>query len=125
MLSDKKYLYRYVDYDAVVILDRYLVIKDNPQSYWVIHEDLEYWSTNPELVAEHKKLVRKNAVRSFAHDTKEKAFKSYVVRKKKQLVHLSYKLKCVKLIVEFIEKGIPEEKVTNLEAPSESLLKFY
>ena len=71
-------LYRYTDSvleDGLsLVLREFQVVKITEKTYFIkLHE----WSSR-------SKQCRKNALRSFAYDTKEKAFDSYIVRKKKQ-----------------------------------------
>lgn len=87
------YLYRFIDSDVLhtvlPILEKYPVVKETPCGYWIKIYHL----------ADDKKFVRKDAVRSFAKTTIKGAFDSYYARKNRQHKILEAQLEYVGYIL--------------------------
>lgn len=74
-------LYRYEierdyewDNDSRLVLREYPVVKESEASYWIV---INQW------FPERKKIVRKNARKTFAYDTQKKALNNYIKRTRK------------------------------------------
>lgn len=86
-------LYRYSDFmgeDGITLrLEEFKVVRSTEKTYFIKRDK---WS-------KRVKQCRKGALRSFAYDTKEKAFDSYMQRKGKQLWHAEVAAQTAKLAI--------------------------
>ena len=72
-------------------LRKFKVVKETPKGYWIVEKYSyhEYFELDNE---DKKRWVAKDALRSFAYDTKEKALKSFQFRKRSQIAILENQL---------------------------------
>lgn len=101
------YLYRYRDrfysYEGVKIeLEKYKVIKETPQGYW-ISKVLEYY-TMETFVTDDKKWIGKNSIKKFAFETRKDAMRNFRFRKAAQVRILEERLYIAKVAYEKAKK---------------------
>jgi len=84
--------YRYrtnVAFDVVeVCLEQFKVIKETPKGYWLTFP----WSAPFHGEYNWKKWVSKTSRKRFAYPTKEEAWDSYCIRRKRRVMHLQRQL---------------------------------
>lgn len=108
-------LYRYEDalgYDALEVrLIEFDVIRETEKGYWFVESRLN--SKAFEAMAERsKRWVSKCSRKRYCYPSKDDAWESYVIRKKRQLGHLERQYKWAKQRVAYLDNNPerPEEK---------------
>lgn len=90
---ERRYLDEYVDEHTIKIkLEKFLVIKETPKTYVI-----KLWNNK-------EKRVFKDAVRTYAYDTIEKAKDNFIKRCKKQIQICNNQIASAKLFLEKSKK---------------------
>lgn len=83
------------------MLEKFRVVKETDASYWYVPEHMP---DEPR----YRKVVRKGATRSRCYDTREAAWASFKIRKRKQIAHMRSKLRDLEwLLPQLNDIGIP------------------
>jgi len=108
-------LYRYEDalgYDALECrLIEFEVIRETEKGYWFV----ESWLNNKafeSMVERSKRWVLKDARKRYCYPSKDEAWESYVIRKRKQLGHLKRQFNWAQQRVAYLDENpkVPEQK---------------
>lgn len=95
-----KQLYRYyeVSYSECVsiVLETFRVVKETDASYWYV----------PEHGSDKPRVVRRGATRSKCYDTREAAWASFKIRKRKQIAHMRSKLRDLEWLLPQLDKMV-------------------
>ena len=93
-----KLLYRYDDIVMMTtvktLLRQFTVLRETPKGYWVNEGYNQYC---PEINEQYKKWVSKTSIKRLCYPTKEEAFKSFLARKKRQLLILKGQIRMVEI----------------------------
>jgi len=85
-----------------VDLIEYRVVKETPKGFWIQEYLGPFWSSDKKWISNHSK---------FAWDTKEKALKSFKLRKKSQIKIYNKRLNSAKTALKMAEEGLPERSI--------------
>ena len=91
-------LYRYSDFmgetGVAIRIQEFKVERETDKTYFIKRN----------VYGKKMRQVRKGALRSFAYDTKDKAFDSYMARKRKQLWHAQVSMQTAQLAIDKAEE---------------------
>lgn len=94
-------LYRYVDCQDVVLLERYPIVRRTPKGVWIeLAPRYDYLNIKPEL-----KFVLNDSRKRWAHETLEGAKESFLARKRVQLDILRNRITDIEACVVAINEG--------------------
>lgn len=94
-------LYRYVDCQDVVLLERYPIVRRTPKGAWIeLAPGYDHLNIKPEL-----KFVLNDARKRFAHETLDGAKESFLARKRRQLSILHNRIIGIDACVQAINEG--------------------
>lgn len=104
-ISDKKKFYRYEDrYGQSIDELVFYLVKETPCGWWIRRS----WDYREE----YKRWIKKDALRSYACETKEQAMESFKARKRRQIQILKRQLADAKIALRFAKN---KENIHNRE----------